>query len=122
MGKTADILHALAKHYSEDYQKKMWKSNKGWKPIRVVFMDVPRRQGNKINYNALESLKNGLFFSTKYESGMVRCAVPHIVVFANSPPDEGALSADRWDIHEIKDVDLAPIDESEYGGSDTDED
>lgn len=118
-GKSADVQFALAKHYSLEYQKKIWKEGGIWKPIRVVFMDVPREQGCKINYRVLEDIKNGRFFSGKYESGMVMCAVPHIVVFANSAPDTSKFSEDRWDVHKIEDVDMAPINESEGEEDDT---
>jgi hypothetical protein len=49
----------------------------------------------------MENVKDGLFFSTKYESGMVRYNPPHVIVFANVPPDVTKMSADRWVIKEI---------------------
>jgi len=56
------------------------------------------------DYEALESLKDGLIFNTKYESGSkYRPEDAHVVVFANGFPDESTMSEDRWDIRQIKD-------------------
>ena len=69
---------------------------------RVVIFDIPRVNDNHISYQAIESLKNGFFFSGKYESGMVRFNSPHILVFANEEPEDYNLSKDRWIIEELK--------------------
>lgn len=66
----------------------------------VIMWDLAREQ--KISYMALETIKNGSFFSNKYESGMVLYNRPIIIVFANYPPDMLALSLDRWVVREIK--------------------
>jgi len=63
----------------------------------IVIYDIPRSIGAEyVSYMALEKLKDGKFFSGKYESGMVRYNKPHIVCFANEPPEYGKLSTDRW--------------------------
>ncbi|CAB9498802.1 Para-Rep C7 [Seminavis robusta] len=70
----------------------------------VFLFDCPRsKQGEFIQYDFLEELKNGLFFSTKYESRMKRMKKPHIVVFMNEPPDMTKLSKDRYAIYNITD-------------------
>ena len=74
-----------------------YKNKNGFGP-RLVIIDVPRRQGARVSYTGIEEIKNGFFFSGKYESGMVRFNSPHIVVFANEPPIHGSLSEDRWKI------------------------
>lgn len=61
----------------------------------LVVFDLPRNSGNKISYSALESIKNGLIVNTKYETGSKLFNSPHVIVFANKEPEEGALSADR---------------------------
>lgn len=78
-GKSADIKHA--------YQGE-----------RVVLFDLSRAQEAHFNYEVLESVKNGIMFSGKYESGMKVYPSPHVIVFANWPPDESKLSADRWEV------------------------
>lgn len=71
------------------------------KETKVVFVDAPRsKQGEFIQYDFLEELKNGRLFNTKYESRMFEFAVPHVVVMMNEEPDREKLSADR--IHVVR--------------------
>ena len=59
-------------------------------------LDFSRTQVDKINYQVIEDLKNGRYFSTKYVSEMRVYKPPHVVCFANSEPNFVALSTDRW--------------------------
>jgi len=68
---------------------------------KIVVFDLPRNNGNSISYDAIESIKNGMITNMKYETGFVCFPPPHVVVFANDPPDENKLSADRWFIREL---------------------
>jgi hypothetical protein len=72
-------------------------------PLRCIIWDLPRIKEGKVSFAAMESVKNGCFFSSKYESKMIIMKTPHIFVFANFPPDKSALSADRWCIYNIND-------------------
>lgn len=82
-GKSADVLYAY------DGQ-------------RVVIWDIPRSQNEFMNYGAIEKLKDGLYFSGKYESGMrLREGAAHVIVFMNQQPDPFKLSADRYNITEL---------------------
>ncbi len=84
-----DILYAVAQ----------WVKTKN---LETLIIDIPRSRFNRISYSVLEELKDGDFFSGKYESGMTTLnQPPHVIVFANAPPDEEELSADRWNIVEI---------------------
>ncbi len=87
---------------------------------RTVVFDLSRSQEDHVNYEVIESVKNGVVFSPKYES---RCAVypiPHLVVFANFEPDKSKLSADRWDIRYLGPEDcVIPPDPPEIDNSDT---
>lgn len=66
---------------------------------RVFFLDCPRsKQGDFIQYDFLEELKNGYVFSPKYESRVKCLKTPHIVVMMNERPDGSKLSRDRYDI------------------------
>ncbi len=83
-GKAGDMQFALAKL-----------AEGGIEP-RMIIWDLPRSR-TVPDFAGLEEIKNGLFFSTKYESGQVLLKVfPHIVVFSNHPPDLERMSADRW--------------------------
>lgn len=95
-GKSNDCKYAIIS-YKEEHQS--WPN--------IVIFDVPRTNIDYINYEAIESIKNGCFFSGKYESKQVLMNSPHIIIFANSPPCKNKLSEDRWHIVEItKHLDL----------------
>lgn len=85
-GKTGDCKYAVASME----RKPRW-----------IFYTLTRSQEGFVSYQALEELKDGIFFNTKYESKMVVMEPPHVVVFANFPPDQSKLSADRWQIVNI---------------------
>lgn len=70
----------------------------------VFFFDCPRsKQGDFIQYDFLEELKNGRIFSPKYESGIKRFPKkPHVIVLMNEFPDDSKLSKDRYLIYEIR--------------------
>lgn len=72
---------------------------------KIVVFDLPRNNGNKISYSALECIKNGLIVNTKYETGYKVFNPPHVVVFSNMEPEEGAMSADRFKIIEARNND-----------------
>lgn len=66
---------------------------------RVVFLDCPRsKQGDFIQYDMLEELKNGYMFSPKYHSCVKEMRSPHVVVMMNEQPDMSKLSMDRYDL------------------------
>ena len=75
-GKTADIVY-------------------GYKGQRIVLMDLARDSHDYVNYGALEQLKNGLLFNTKYNSGMRQFETPHVLVMSNFMWDEAKMSHDR---------------------------
>lgn len=72
------------------------------KSPQVVISDIPRTNENYVSYGTLESLKNGVFNSGKYEGGQVHLLPLHLFVFANFYPDVHKMSADRWDIVNIE--------------------
>ena len=85
-GKSADVKYAL------DGQ-------------RIVVFDLSRSQETHVNYEVIESVKNGVVFSTKYESQMKVFKTPHVLIMANFAPDESKMSADRWDIRYLNEDD-----------------
>lgn len=67
----------------------------------TIVFDLPRSYKDKIPYGVLESFKNGVVFSAKYESRTMFFDIPHVIVFANYPPVRSELSLDRWDIRHV---------------------
>jgi len=75
------------------------------KPTKIVMIDLSRTSAPVDGkdylagvYSICENLKNGVVMSTKYESVSVQFAVPHVIVFANWPPDYTKWSFDRYDV------------------------
>lgn len=87
-GKSSDIKYALA----------CWAEERD---LKIIVLDYPRNMENRISYEVMECIKNGIFFSPKYESRQVVFNTPHLICFANFPPNLSALSDDRWEIIEI---------------------
>eukprot|EP00112_Aurelia_sp_Birch-Aquarium-sp1_P026323 Seg9278.1 transcript_id=Seg9278.1/GoldUCD/mRNA.D3Y31 product="Master replication protein" protein_id=Seg9278.1/GoldUCD/D3Y31 len=77
--KTADVLYAYGGQ-------------------KIVIIDLTRAQLERINFDVIEMLKNGMFLSTKYVSQQKLYDPPHVVIFANQMPDRSKLSEDRWRI------------------------
>ncbi len=67
----------------------------------IIIIDIPRTAENYISWTGIESIKNGLFASTKYECEMVVMNSPHIVCFANFEPNMDVISRDRWEIRNL---------------------
>lgn len=67
----------------------------------VILLDVPRVSQDYINYGVIEQLKNGCVYSGKYEGGQLVFQYPHVIVFANEPPDLSKMSKDRWNVVRI---------------------
>ena len=85
--------------------------------IGIFFLDAPRsKNGEFIQYDFLEHLKDGRIFSPKYESKMKRLNPVHVVVMMNEEPNMDALSADRYDILRLNEASL----QQEAGDSDRD--
>lgn len=63
----------------------------------IFLFDIPRTQLEYLQYNILESLKDQMIFSPKYES--VSKVIPHkvhVTVFCNEEPDLTKMSTDRY--------------------------
>lgn len=67
----------------------------------MFIIDVPRNQGNKVSYSAIECILNGMITNTKFETGVKVFNPPHVVVFCNFEPQFEKLSEDRWILHTI---------------------
>lgn len=91
-GKSEDMKYAIMR----------WKQITGHYPITII-IDLARSDNITNNgYNTIQQIKNAIFFSGKYQSGMVAsCNPPNVVVFANKPPNLNAMSLDRWIVKTI---------------------
>lgn len=85
-GKANDILYQVVKRKEDP---------------TIVLFNLTRTQEGKTSYQAIESIKDGLVASGKYEGGFRMFPSPHVIVFANWPPDYNALSRDRWIVREL---------------------
>jgi len=72
-GKSADIKYGVTK----------WIEEKGY--IDIICIDLTRSIENYVSYQGIEEIKNGIFYNTKYESGMVIYNPPHVIIFSNPP-------------------------------------
>lgn len=73
---------------------------------KYIIMDIPRSCLNYISYTGIEEIKNMLFYSGKYEGGMVVGNKPFVLMLMNELPDTSNLSEDRWVIREINKIDI----------------
>jgi len=71
---------------------------------KVILADLGRGVARRHIYATLENMLNGAMFSNKYESRSIFFDKPHVVCFANWPPETSSqtLSEDRWDVRRIK--------------------
>lgn len=70
--------------------------------LEIIIWDLSRSYEQYVSYSTMEEIKNGLICSGKYESKSLVFNPPHLIVFANFPPDTEKLSKDRWNIKNIK--------------------
>lgn len=76
----------------------------GIRTSRVIFLDAPRsKQGDIIQYDFLEDVKNGYVFVPKYESCYLELSKLHLVVMLNEDPDMTKLSEDRYILIHLND-------------------
>lgn len=114
IGKTTMVRHILIKHADKatyvagEYKNIMFAVCALKKFPKIIMWNLPRSVKN-ISYRAVESIKDGILFNEKYESGCKVVNPPHIIIFANWRPceddieDEEYLSKDRWIITNVDD-------------------
>ena len=87
-GKAADMKNGIVK----------WQEKTGNLP-RLIVINIPRQFNLEyLSYEGVENIKDMLFYSGKYEGGMVAGNCPHLFVFANEAPNVVGEAARRWDV------------------------
>lgn len=89
-GKKSDIYNQVLTYFQS------------FKTPTVIITDIARSEYNEHIYTVLENLKNGFIYSGKYEGGVCAFDYPHVVVFANHPPNTLEISSDKWHIVQIQ--------------------
>jgi len=90
-GKGADVRNGVLEYHKVN----------GTTPDLILY-PIPRcYDNNYVSYEALENIKDMYFYSGKYEGGMICGNSPHLIVFANTQPDERKMSSDRWEVVQI---------------------
>lgn len=72
--------------------------------LRVLFLNVTRTSDIKNQeylYSFVESVKDGMVFSSKYESRVKYFDKVHVVVMMNTEPNRDLLSRDRYHVVEL---------------------
>lgn len=69
----------------------------------IYLLNFTRSQEGFAPWNALEQLKDGLISDSKLKkkSRNIVMDSPHVICFANWPPDQGKLSEDRWKVFNL---------------------
>ena len=69
---------------------------------KLIIINLPRSfNDDYLSYPGIEDIKDMLFYSGKYEGGMICGNSPNIFIFSNKLPDINQLSKDRWNIYDI---------------------
>ncbi len=74
--------------------------NTGWKAHAMIVNFTREKMENKF-YGVLETIKDGIGTSVKYQGRTMVWPCPHLVIFANFLPDVDKMSADRWAVKQL---------------------
>lgn len=89
-GKSSDMKNGIVDYYSKNkYLPK------------IILINLPRSTSTYISYSGLEEVKDMMFYSGKYEGGMICGERPHMIIFANREPPEDKMSKDKFQVVEI---------------------
>lgn len=76
-----------------------YKNKQGDVP-RIILINIPRDDLSNVSYTGLEEVKDMVFYSGKYEGDMICEPCPHVIIFANEPPDKNnRISKDKIITH-----------------------
>jgi hypothetical protein len=98
-GKPADVKHGVSEFV-----------NKFGNNLRMVIFDYCRKLQTNVDFESIQSVKNGIFYSTKYQSKSIIFNCPHVIIFANFKPNEKMLSKDRLKVFNLDNFDKFNLD------------
>jgi len=82
---------------------------RGWNG-QLLILDLARAAEHKAIYEPIEQIKNGFMNTTKYQGKELWLKrIPHVVIFANFPPDKSQMSADRWKVWYFNQTNNEPL-------------
>lgn len=84
--------------------------------VGIYLVDMPRAMHGKRLiefYEAIETIKGGWCYDTRYKGVDRWFDRPQICIFANSPPEYADLSTDMWEIYKIEDNRLVDVTKTE---------
>lgn len=116
-GKTMFVKHLIAIYGTQKVLRlSNCKSADGalaYEGHEIIIFDFPKGiDTTKINYEIMEDLKNGLTFSSKFQSVPKAFLPPHMICFSNSRPWWEKMSMDKWYYKHLKrGIDWLPIHE-----------
>lgn len=101
LGKSRFSRHLVALHGAVSLSGDVKDMSYAYNKEKVVIFDIPRDHGDiKPLFGMAEKLKDGMLFSSKYESEVKIFKSPHVIFFSNEPPPQGVWSVDRLVEHD----------------------
>lgn len=103
VGKTWFAKWYCAQHKTAQYMESTKKADMAYalkRDVTHLFINCTRQQVDFLNYSFLEAVKDGMVFSSKYESGTKIIGPCHVIVMMNTHPEMDKLSSDRYKIIE----------------------
>lgn len=96
-GKSRLARHLVCEHNAIIMQGKIADMGFAYNKEPIVIFDITRAQADctKHLYSFAEQLKNGVLFSSKYESGQKVFKPPHVMFFSNTSYDPENWTSDR---------------------------
>ena len=109
-GKSEFTLHMVRNYGATVLSGKQDNMFHGYDNEPIILIDVPMESLDFLQYGAIEKLKDGLFFSGKYNSSLKdRGFNAHVVILANERPKGGCFSPSRMQ-NDLKIYDLSRTD------------
>jgi len=91
-GKAADVRNAMV-----TVKAKRDPEGENGSAIPLVVVNIPRSfSADFVSYESFENVKDGIFYSGKYEGATYLANPPHLIIFSNFHPVMDKMSEDRW--------------------------